>query len=140
MLDEHSQAQLREQLLFRIYRKGQIKEQYLQVQSYKWIVQIHFDGIHHHKCMCHSNQYHKHFLFLNIHCNTFKTISDFRSYRFYINTTYLLEISKLCDFHTIEPNFPTKTPSTKCWRFPVIFNKTDIMFFSLIPSFAKLCK
>ena len=45
-----------------------------------------------------------------------------------IYAAHLLEISKLCDFHAVEPDFPAETPGTQCRRFPVVFDKADIVF------------
>ena len=45
-----------------------------------------------------------------------------------VDTAYLLEISELRDFHAVKPDFPAEAPGTQCWRFPVIFDKTDIVF------------
>ena len=45
-----------------------------------------------------------------------------------VYAAHLLEISKLCDFHAVEPDFPAETPGTQCRRFPVVFDKADIVF------------
>jgi len=44
-----------------------------------------------------------------------------------VKTADLLEISKLCDFHAVEPHFPAQSPGTQCRRFPVILDEADIM-------------
>ena len=52
---------------------------------------------------------------LDIHGKALKTVRDFSCHWETLNTTDLLEVSKLGNFHTIEPNFPTKPPSAKRW-------------------------
>ena len=47
--------------------------------------------------------------FLNVRSQTLQTIGNFRSHRASCQATNLLEISELSDFHTVKPNFPTKT-------------------------------
>ena len=66
--------------------------------------------------------------FLDVRSQTFQSVSDLRSYRTSCQSPNLLEVGELSDFHTIKPNFPTKTSWTSWWVFPVIFNKTNIVF------------
>ena len=66
---------------------------------------------------------------LDIHSQTFQTVGNFYSNRFYVKATNLLEVGELGNFHTVQPNFPTQAPSAQGGRFPVIFYKADVMFF-----------
>src|SRR3990167_5720798 len=44
-----------------------------------------------------------------------------------IYSACLLKIGKLGYLHTIKPYLPSQPPGTKCWGFPVILYKTDVM-------------
>ena len=68
---------------------------------------------------------------LNIHCETFETVRDFRSDGADVLTAYLLEVGELRDLHTVEPDFPTESPGAKSRRFPIIFDKADVRFFRI---------
>src|SRR3546814_6226650 len=45
--------------------------------------------------------------------------------------------SDLRHFHAVAPDFPAKTPSAKRWRFPVIFDKADVVEQRINPDFRK---
>ena len=45
--------------------------------------------------------------FLDVRSQTFQSVSDLRSYRTRCQSTNLLEVGELSDFHTVQPNFPT---------------------------------
>src|SRR5690606_25631718 len=77
---------------------------------------------------------------LQVHGKTFKTVGDFASHRVAFNTTDLLEVSELSYFHTVEPNFPTQAPCTKCWRFPVVFHETNVVYQRVDPNRFKRVK
>ncbi len=47
---------------------------------------------------------------LQVHGNPFATVGNFSRDRFQVDTTTLLKIGKLGDFHTIEPDFPAQSP------------------------------
>ena len=64
---------------------------------------------------------------LEKHGEAFQAISDFAGNRIEINPAALLKIGELSDFQTIQPNFPTQTPSPQGGRFPVIFHKPKIV-------------
>src|SRR5690606_23060169 len=64
---------------------------------------------------------------LHIHRQALKPISNLACHGETLDTANLLEISKLGDFHAVDPNLPTKSPRTKRWRLPVVFNKTHIV-------------
>ena len=66
---------------------------------------------------------------LDIHSQTFQTIRDLNRDRFHVDTANLLEIGELRDLHTIQPDLPAQSPGSQSRRFPVILNKTDIVFF-----------
>jgi hypothetical protein len=38
-----------------------------------------------------------------------------------------LEIGKLGDLHSIEPDLPTQAPRAECGRLPIVFDEPDIM-------------
>ena len=64
---------------------------------------------------------------LKIHRNSFQTVCQFDGNGVQFNTTGHLEIGKLGDLHSIQPDFPAQTGSAQGGRFPIIFHKTDIM-------------
>ena len=64
---------------------------------------------------------------LNIHRQTLKAIGNLTGDWEALDTANLLKIGELSDFHTVEPDLPTETPSPQCGRLPVVLYKTDIM-------------
>src|SRR5574344_533446 len=68
---------------------------------------------------------------LNVHSQSFQAVRNFYSYRFNINTAYLLEVSELSNFHAIQPYFPPHAPRTQGRRFPIVFYETNIMLCSM---------
>src|SRR5208283_1884258 len=64
---------------------------------------------------------------LQVHCDPFKTVGDFERNGLDVNASDLLEVGKLGDLHAVEPYFPSKTPGPERRRFPIIFDKTDIV-------------
>ena len=64
---------------------------------------------------------------LNVHGQTFQTVSNFPGYWFTFQATNLLEVGELRHFHAVQPHFPTQTPGTQRRVFPVIFHETDIV-------------
>ena len=50
---------------------------------------------------------------LQIHGKAFEPVSDFARDGATIDTAHLLEIGELRDFHAVQPDFPTKTPSAE---------------------------
>ena len=64
---------------------------------------------------------------LHVHGEAFQTVGDFTADRAAIQPADLLEISELGHFHAVEPYFPTQTPRAQRWRFPVVFDETDVM-------------
>ncbi len=70
---------------------------------------------------------------LKIHANSFQTVSYFYRNWIKLNASALLKISKLCNFHSVEPDFPAKAGSAKCRRLPIVFNKTHIMLIQIQP-------
>src|SRR3989338_6535856 len=71
--------------------------------------------------------------FLDEHSNAFKSICklDCNWFKFY--TSHLLEVGKLRHLHPIQPHLPAKTCSTQRWRFPVVLNKADVVFYKVNP-------
>src|SRR3546814_12113156 len=74
---------------------------------------------------------------LNIHGEPLKSVGQFARYRLAIEAAHLLEIGELRHFHAVAPDFPAKTPSAKRWRFPVIFDKADVVEQRINPDFRK---
>ncbi len=64
---------------------------------------------------------------LNVHGQTFQTVGDFTGDWLTFQTTHLLEVGELGHFHAVQPHFPTQTPGTQRWVFPVIFHETDVV-------------
>ena len=64
---------------------------------------------------------------LNEHCQTLETVSQFERDRIAFQTADLLEIGELRDFHPVAPDFPAEAPGSESGRFPVIFDKTDVV-------------
>src|SRR4030042_2905283 len=64
---------------------------------------------------------------LEIHSNSFDTISDLHWDGIEFDSAGLLKIGELGDLHSIQPDLPTQAPGTECRRFPIIFDKTDVM-------------
>ena len=50
---------------------------------------------------------------LQIHRDALKPVGDFTGHRFALQTTDLLEVSELCDLHTVQPDFPAQSPGTQ---------------------------
>ena len=74
---------------------------------------------------------------LQIHGETLDTVGDFTKYRGAVDTADLLEVGELGYFHTVEPNFPTQTPSAESRVFPVVFDKADVVYFGVDTQFAQ---
>src|SRR5690606_5389571 len=68
---------------------------------------------------------------LQIHREAFKAIRDFAGCRVAVQTAYLLKISELGDFHTVEPYFPAEPPCAQGRVLPVVFYETDVVFFGV---------
>ena len=68
-------------------------------------------------------------LSLQVHGQPFKAVGDFRTHGRKIDAAYLLEIGELRHFHAVQPHFPAKAPRPERGRFPVVFDKTDIVLF-----------
>ena len=66
--------------------------------------------------------------FLNEHGQPFQTVGNFTGNGFAVDAAELLEVSKLGNFHAVEPDFPAETPGADVGAFPVIFHQTDIVF------------
>ncbi|MNC51438.1 hypothetical protein D3C75_1007300 [compost metagenome] len=67
------------------------------------------------------------FLILNVGGQTLHTVSDFHGDRAGLNSAHLLEIRKLCNFHTVQPYFPAEARAAQRRILPVVLDKTDIM-------------
>src|SRR5690554_453189 len=74
---------------------------------------------------------------LQIHGNALDAISNFASHRKTFKAADLLEIGELGDFHPVQPDFPAQTPGAERGRFPVVFNKTNIVNFGIDAHFAQ---
>ena len=70
---------------------------------------------------------------LDIHGKAFEAVRDFNGDRFDIKAANLLEVGELRHFHPVEPDLPAHAPGTQGRRFPIVFNKTDIVFFGMDP-------
>ena len=64
---------------------------------------------------------------LQIHRDAFETIGYLARYRSAVQTTDLLEVGELGDFHTVQPHLPTESPGTQGRRLPVVFDEAHIM-------------
>ncbi len=64
---------------------------------------------------------------LQVHGQSLQTIGDLAGNRIAFNAADLLEVGELGHLHAVEPDFPTQPPGTQRGRFPVVFNKTDIV-------------
>jgi hypothetical protein len=65
--------------------------------------------------------------FLQEHRDALEAIRNFTRNHFEVDRAALLEISELRDFLAVEPDFPAEAPGAERRRFPVVFNKTDIV-------------
>src|SRR3990172_7846754 len=74
---------------------------------------------------------------VKINCYWLKAVCNLHRDRFQLNPSNLLEVSKLGNLHTVEPYLPPKPPCPECRRFPIVFNKPEIM---LIFFKSKRCK
>ena len=68
---------------------------------------------------------------LQVHRQAFETVGDFAEHRFARQAADFLEVGELGDFHAVQPDFPAQTPGTQRRRFPVIFDKADVMHFGV---------
>ena len=68
---------------------------------------------------------------LQAHCDAFETVGDLDRWHIQNDTASLLEVGKLGDFLTIQPNFPAEPPGGKRRRFPVIFHEANVMLFGV---------
>ena len=64
---------------------------------------------------------------LQVHGQAFQAIGDLARDRVALDAAGLLEVSELRHFHAIEPDFPAQAPGTQGWRFPVVFDETDVV-------------
>ncbi len=64
---------------------------------------------------------------LQVHGNALQTVGQLYRYGIQLNAARHLEISKLGNFHTVQPNLPAQAGGPQCRGFPVIFDKTNIM-------------
>ena len=74
---------------------------------------------------------------LQIHGKALDTVGDFAEYRGAVDTADLLEVGELGYFHAVEPNFPAQAPSAERRVFPVVFDKTDVVYFRVDTQFAQ---
>jgi hypothetical protein len=64
---------------------------------------------------------------LDKHGQPLQSVGNFSGNRPAVDTAALLEVSKLGNLHSIQPDFPAQSPGAQCGRFPVILNKADIV-------------
>src|SRR3546814_6242369 len=64
---------------------------------------------------------------LNIHGEPLKSVGQFARSRLAIEAAHLLDIGELRHFHAVAPDFPAKTPCAKRRRFPVIYDKANVV-------------
>ena len=64
---------------------------------------------------------------LQIHRYSLYPIGDFTADRVTLEPADLLEVGELSDFHAVEPDLPAQTPGPQCRRFPVVFNKANVV-------------
>ena len=65
---------------------------------------------------------------LQVECDTLKSVGNLGTNRFEFNAPHLLEIGELRYFRAVPPHFPSESRGTKRRRFPVIFDKADVVF------------
>ena len=68
---------------------------------------------------------------LQIHRKTFQSVGNFTGDRFTFDAANLLEIGELRDFHAVQPDFPAEPPRAQSRVFPIVFDKTHIIFFQV---------
>src|SRR5262245_56345572 len=64
---------------------------------------------------------------LQIHCETLEPVGDFARDGPAVETTGLLEVGELRDFHAVEPHLPAEAPSAERRRFPVVFDEANVV-------------
>src|ERR1039457_4341076 len=64
---------------------------------------------------------------LQIHCDPLAAVCDLPGNRLQIDSTRLLEVSKLGDFHPVEPDLPAKPPGAESRRLPVVLDEPDVV-------------
>ncbi len=64
---------------------------------------------------------------LQRHDDALDTVRDLDRNRVQCFPASLLEVSKLSDLLTIQPHFPSQSPSSQRGLFPVILHKTDVV-------------
>ena len=52
---------------------------------------------------------------LQVECDAFQSVGNLGADRVEIDATHLLEVSELCDFCSVPPDFPTESGGTECW-------------------------
>ena len=65
---------------------------------------------------------------LQIERDTLKSVGNLGANRLKFNAPHLLEIGELRYFRAVPPHFPSESGGTECRRFPVIFDKADVVF------------
>jgi hypothetical protein len=65
--------------------------------------------------------------FLEKHGKSFESVGELHGYGTAIESSHLLKIGKLRDFHAVAPDFPSETGGSQSRTFPVIFHKTNVM-------------
>src|ERR1700690_3287695 len=64
---------------------------------------------------------------LQIHRDSLQAVCYLQRHGLKIDSAYLLKIRELSYFHPVEPDFPAQSPSPESRRFPVIFDKTNVV-------------
>ena len=64
---------------------------------------------------------------LGVHGDTLQAIGDLDGHGVDLDTAHLLEVRKLRDLHTVEPDLPAKAPGAQGRALPVVLDKADVM-------------
>ena len=64
---------------------------------------------------------------LGIHGDTLQAIGDLDGHGVDLDTAHLLEVRKLRDLHTVEPDLPAKAPGAQGRALPVVLDKANVM-------------
>ena len=64
---------------------------------------------------------------LGVHGDALQTIGDLDGHGVDLDAAHLLEVRKLRDLHTVEPDLPAKAPGAERRALPVVLDKADVM-------------